>query len=106
MYVICCVGVVFVSFLFYDLLVCEFVRLFNHKAATHLVQKFEQSHREANHKIKMIRQQHRRLADKLSDKVDIVDISSVPDEDDGKSANNIRAELALLVAKVDTERKR
>ncbi len=46
------------------------------------------------------------MADKLSDKVDIVDISSVPDEGDGKSANDIRAELALLVAKVDKERKR
>jgi hypothetical protein len=71
-----------------------------------LVQKLEQSHREANHKIKMIRQQHRRMSDKLSDKVDIVDIiSSVPDEGDGKSANDIRAELALLVDKVEREHK-
>jgi hypothetical protein len=46
------------------------------------------------------------MSDKLSDKVDIVDISSVPDEGDGKSANDIRAELVLLVNKVEKEHKR
>ncbi len=71
-----------------------------------MVQKLEQSHREANHKIKMIRQQHRRMSNKLSDKDYIVDISSVPDEGDGKSANDIRAELAMLVEKMEKEHKR
>ncbi len=55
---------------------------------------------------KMIRQQHRRMSDKLSDKVDVVDYSSVPDEDDGKTANDIRAELALLEEKKREEHKR
>ena len=82
------------------MLVCDFVLLFNHKAATQLVQKLEQSHKEANHKIKMIRQQHRRMSEKVSEKVDIVDMSSVPDEDDGKSANDIRGGLGILVEKL------
>ncbi len=71
-----------------------------------MIKKLKQSHREANHKIKMIRQQHRRMSEKLSDKVDVVDFASVPDEGDGKSANDIREELALLAEKVKEEHKR
>ncbi len=61
-----------------------------------MVKKLEQSQRETNHKIKMIRQQDRRMADKLSDKLDVVDFASVQDEGDGKSANDIMEELASL----------
>ena len=61
----------------------------------------EQSQRETNHKIKMIRQQQRRMADKSADKVDVVDFASVPDEGDGKSANDIRKELDSLADKVN-----
>lgn len=71
-----------------------------------MVKKLEQSQRETNHKIKMIRQQQRRMADKLSDKVDVVDFASVPDEGDGKSANDIREELDSLAEKVNEEHKR
>ncbi len=71
-----------------------------------MVTKLEQSQRETNHKIKMIRQQQRRMADKLSDKGDVVDFASVPDEGDGKSANDIRKELDSLAEKVNEEHKR
>ena len=71
-----------------------------------MVKKLEQSQRETNHKIKMIRQQQRRMADKLSDTVDVVDFASVPDEGDGKSANDIREELDSLAEKVNEEHKR
>ena len=46
------------------------------------------------------------MSEKVSEKVDIVDISSVPDEADGKSANDIRGELAMLVEKLEREDKR
>ncbi len=71
-----------------------------------MVKKLEQSQRETNHKIKRIRQQHRQMSDKLSNKVDVVDFASVPDEGDGKSANDIREELALLAEKVKEEHNR
>ena len=71
-----------------------------------MVKKLEQSQRETNHKIKMIRQQQRRMADKSAYKVDVVDIASVPDEGDGKSANDIRKELDSLADKVKEEHKR
>ena len=71
-----------------------------------MVKKLEQSQRETNHKMKMIRQQQRRMADKSSDKVDVVDFASVPDEGDGKSANDIREELDSLADKVNEEHKR
>ena len=51
----------------------------------------------------MIRQQQRRMADKSADKVDVVDFASVPDEGDGKSANDIRKELDSLADKVNEE---
>ena len=54
----------------------------------------------------MIRQQQHRMADKSSDKVDVVDFASVPDEGDGKSANDIRKELDSLAGKVNEEHKR
>ena len=71
-----------------------------------MVKKFELSHREANHKIKMIRQQHRRISDKLLEKVEDVDFGSVPDEDDGKTANDVRAELAVLAERQRKEQER
>ena len=46
------------------------------------------------------------MSEKVSEKVDIVDISSVPDEADGKSANDIRGELGILVEKLEREDKR
>jgi hypothetical protein len=54
----------------------------------------------------MIRQQHRRISDKVSDKIEVVDFSAVPDEEDGKTANEMRAELALLLEKERVERER
>ena len=46
------------------------------------------------------------MSEKVSEKVDIVDMSSVSDEDDGKSANDIRGELGILVEKLEREDKR
>jgi len=54
----------------------------------------------------MIRQQHRRISDKLLEKVEDVDFGSVPDEDDGKTANDVRAELAVLAERQRKEQER
>jgi hypothetical protein len=72
----------------------------------HLVKQLEQSHREANHKIKLIRQQHRRMSQKVLDNIEVVDFFAVPDEEDGETANEMRAELALLLDKERGERER
>ena len=46
------------------------------------------------------------MSDKVSDKIEVVDFSAVPDEEDGKTAYEMRAELALLMEKERVERER
>ena len=46
------------------------------------------------------------MSQKVLDKKEVVDFSAVPDEEDGKTANEIRAELALQLDKERGERER
>ena len=46
------------------------------------------------------------MSQKVLDKKEVVDFSAVPDEEDGKTANEIRAELALQLDKEGGERER
>jgi hypothetical protein len=71
--------------------------LFRYQAATPLIAKFEQGKRETNHKIKISRQQQRRSSDNMVNNWIVVDLSAVPHEDDKKTDNDLRAELAAMV---------
>ena len=46
------------------------------------------------------------MSDKVSDKIEVVDFSAVPDEEDGKTAYEMRAEFTLLMEKERVERER
>ena len=46
------------------------------------------------------------MSQKVLDQKEVVDFSAVPDEEDGKTANEIRAELALQLDKERGERER
>ncbi len=46
------------------------------------------------------------MSDKVLDKIEVVDFSAVPDEEDGKTAYEMRAEFTLLMEKERVERER
>ena len=71
-----------------------------------MVAKLEQSKKETNHKIKMLKQQHRRIAVNLEPSLDVLDLQEVPDEDDGKSSNDLRREIVLMEEKTRSEEDR
>ncbi len=64
-----------------------------------MVAKLEQSKKETNHKIKMLKQQHRRSAGHLEPELHVFDLSEVPDENDGKTINDLRVEIAIMEEK-------
>jgi hypothetical protein len=66
--------------------------------------KLEQTKRETNHKIKMLQQQHRRSCSQRSLSADVVDLSAVPHEEDEKTDNDIREELALMETNEESKR--
>jgi hypothetical protein len=53
-----------------------------------MVAKLEQSKQVANHKIKILLQQQRRNASNKDADMHVVDLSNVPDVDDGKTYND------------------
>ena len=71
-----------------------------------MVAKLEQHKRETNHKIKLILQQQRRQSGKMMDDVDMIDLSAVRYEDDGKTENDLRAALALMEEERQIEEER
>jgi hypothetical protein len=54
----------------------------------------------------MLKQQHRRSAVNLEPKLHLLDLSEVPDENDGKTINDLRVEIALLEGKSRSEEDR
>ncbi len=61
-----------------------------------MVAKLEQSKKDTNHKIKILQQQHRRSAGIMEPQIPVVDFSNVPHEEDGKTNNDLRTEIALM----------